>query len=98
MDLNIQLVTLLISFLYGIFFSICLDINYHFFRSGDKWYKILLSFVFIIVNVLLYFILLKKFNNGILHMYGVFAIIIGVLLEHFITKTINRLFTLLRHK
>ena len=98
MNLDLQIVTLGISFLYGIFFSVCLDINYHFFLIGNKWYKVLISFVFIIANVLLYFIILKKYNHGILHIYGIISIIVGVLIEHFISKKIYILFTKNKNK
>ncbi len=93
MSLNTQINTILASFLYGIFFSRMLDINYKFIYEAKKTYRIIISFLFIIVNVLLYFIILRKVNYGILHNYGVLSIIIGVIFDHFIVSKVVKLFT-----
>lgn len=84
MNIKTQLITILISFLFGIFFSLQLSINYKFIYSNKKIYKIIFTFLIVLVNTLLYFILLKKFNNGILHVYGIICIIIGFIVEIFV--------------
>lgn len=93
MSLSVQISTLIASFLYGIFFSIMLDINYHFLYESKKGYKIAISFLFITLNVLLYFIILRKINYGIFHSYSMIAIVLGVLFHHFVISSLFKIFT-----
>lgn len=79
MNLKLQIITLIFSFLYGIFFGILLNINYKFLYSNKKILKILANMLFIIFNVLVYFIVLRKINNGIFHPYFVIMLTLGFL-------------------
>lgn len=92
MSLNIQINTFIASFLFGLFFGIELRLNHKFIYQSNKTYKILTTFFFVIVNVLIYFIILKKVNYGILHIYAILAIIIGFLVEHFGMKYLLDIF------
>lgn len=98
MSLDIQVLTLLVSFLFGIFFSFELELNYKFIYNKNKFIKIFSSFLFIITNVLIYFILLKKVNYGIFHPYTIISIIIGVFAEHYIHVLISKKLTILLKK
>lgn len=93
-DIKIQLITIFISFTFGILFSIQLDYNHRYLNCEKKIYKIIFTFMFILANTLFYFILLKKFNNGILHPYGILSIIVGIIVEislkTFIVKHIKK--------
>lgn len=60
MTLKVQVMSLIISFLYGIFFSIFLNLNYKIIYNNNKIYKIGGTFLFVLVNVLLYFLIIKK--------------------------------------
>lgn len=75
--LNIQLKTLIYSFLYGAFFSFALKINYKFIYYSTGIKKVLINLFFIIDNTLLYFIILRYLNNGIFHFYFLLSIFIG---------------------
>ena len=86
MNIKLQITTLLFSFLYGIFFSFFLSLNYKFIYSDKKILKTIISFLFIIVCVLLYFIILKKINYGIFHVYEILMIILGFVLENLIVS------------
>ncbi len=92
MNINIQFVTIGISFLFGILFSLQLSLTYKFIYSNKKFYKIIFTFLLVFVNTLLYFILLKKFNNGILHPYGIIFIIIGFIVEIFVKTLVVKRF------
>ena len=76
-SLEIQLKSIVFSFLYGVFFSILLNINYKFiyFSKGIK--KIILNLFFVIDNTFLYFIILRYLNNGVLHAYFLLSIVLG---------------------
>ena len=77
MILSIQIVSFIVSFLYGMFFFITLQINYKFLYSSNLFIKIVFSFLFIIFHTLLYFVILLKINYGYIHLYFFFCLIIG---------------------
>ena len=77
MNLQIQIQTILFSFLYGIFFACFLHLSYKIIYSEKKFIKIFMTFLFVVVNVLCYFIFLRKINDGIVHPYGLFMIVFG---------------------
>lgn len=86
MNINIQIYSLLFSFLYGIIFYILLEINYNFLFEGKIIYRIIISFLFVIVLSLVYFLILLKINNGILHLYFFLLMFTGYLLSFVIYK------------
>jgi len=79
MILILQIKSLLFSFIYGMFFCLTFNINKKILLSKNKIYKIIINLLFIIDHVLIYFILLRIINNSILHIYMLFAFILGIL-------------------
>ena len=77
--LDIQIKSIVFSFLYGIFFSFLLNINYKFIYYSKGIIKILINIFFIVDNVFLYFILLRFINNGIVHFYFLLSLFLGFL-------------------
>lgn len=88
MNIKIQITTLLFSFLYGIFFSFFLSLNYKFIYSNKKIFRTAISFLVVVVSVLIYFIILKKINYGIFHIYEILMISLGVIVENIIVSVI----------
>lgn len=86
MNINIQIYSLLFSFLYGIIFYILLEINYNILFEGKIIYRIIISFLFVIVLSLVYFLILLKINNGVLHLYFFLLMFTGYLLSFVIYK------------
>ncbi len=84
MTLKLQIISLLVSFIFGIFFSFLLNINYKIIYNEKKIKKIIGTFLFVIFNSLFYFYILLKINNGIVHIYCIFSIILGYILENFV--------------
>ncbi len=89
MILDIQIKTLFYSFLFGIYFSFIIYINYKYIYKLKKLYKVITTFIFIFFNTIMYFLILLKINNGIIHIYGLISLIIGFLLEHYIQNIIE---------
>jgi len=75
--LNIQIQSFVYSFLYGMFFSLALNLNYRFLYQSRKWIKLIITTLFILDHALLYFIILKNINDGIVHIYFFFLIFLG---------------------
>lgn len=82
MSLKLQIISLIVSFIYGIFFSKLLKINYKIIYNNKKSIKIIGTFIFIIVNSLLYFYILLKINNGIIHIYLFLSLLFGYIIEN----------------
>ena len=76
-SLNIQIKLLVFSLIYGFLFSIALDILYPLIRKTNKFYQIILSFFFILLMAIIYFIAIDKIGYVIFHLYSILAIIIG---------------------
>lgn len=87
--LRIQIISVFISYLYGIFFSILLNLNSKYIYNTKKIKKYLFNFIFVFDNVLLYFIILRYINDGILHYYFILALVLGFLS---VNKVTNRIF------
>lgn len=92
MNLQKQILTFTLSFLFGMVFAILLKLNYKFIYQENKVYRVLTTFFFVIIHILIYFILLQKINSGILHAYGIMAIIFGFITEYFVEKAMRNLF------
>ena len=88
MTLKVQIISLFFSFLYGMFFSFLLSLTYKIIYNNNKIIRVLSSFFFIIFNSLFYFYILLKINNGIIHIYLFFSLIIGYITEQFIYNKI----------
>lgn len=88
MILKVQLLALLFSFIYGIFFYFLVLLNYKFLYKNK--YSIIIDLLFIMDNVLLYFIILRKINNGVTHPYLFIVLIIGYLLTNYVDKKIRK--------
>ena len=89
MELSVQLQVLTVSFVYGILFSYLIKIQYKFLFDSKRFYKILITFLFIFDNCLLYFLILRKINNGVFHIYFLFMLIIGYLLGYYLINKKN---------
>ena len=86
MSLNTQIVSFVVSFLYGIFFYILLEINTRFLYSSSLFVRLIVSFLFVLFNTLFYFIILMYVNNGYVHIYFFICVILGCLLCKVIYK------------
>lgn len=86
MDLHTQIITLLFSFVYGIFFSLFVGVNYKIIYHDKKLIKLLGTFLVVIISVLLYFVLLLKINYGAFHPYCLLVLLLGFYIEMRIAK------------
>lgn len=73
----VQIISLGISFFYGIFFSLVNKINELMIDKKNYFIKVLVTLVFIIDVVILYIYIMYKVNNGNIHPYFIALVIIG---------------------
>lgn len=96
MSLDTQILTVIISFLYGIFFSITMNFSHKIIYNSKIIIKTLFTFIFVFIHSLVYFNILLRINYGIIHIYGILAIIIGFTLHEFIKNKVVKIYK--RHK
>ena len=77
MSLDIQIYSLLFSFVFGIIFSIELTYSKKLIYHKNIILKIVSSLIIVIINAFIYFIIINKINNGILHPYMFKVLILG---------------------
>ena len=81
MSLHIQLLTLLSSFLFGIFFYFQVFLIYKI-PVINNIIKLIINLLLVITNVLLYFIILRYINEGIFNIYCLFTILLGYFIAY----------------
>jgi hypothetical protein len=86
MPINIQIYSLLFSLFFGIIFSLLLHLNYRYIYKGPLPFRIAICFMLVIDCVLLYFITLKRINDGIVHKYFLLFILLGFVVSEIIFK------------
>ena len=86
MELSVQLQVLIVSFVYGILFSYLIKVQYKFLFDSKRFYKILITFLFVFDNCLLYFLILRKINNGVFHIYFLLMLVVGYLFGCYLIK------------
>lgn len=80
MSLKVQIIALVYSFLFGIFFGGVFNACYSFLFLKRRLICFINTFLFNIFMALLYFFILLFINNGILHIYFLFSFFLGFLL------------------
>lgn len=95
MKLDIQIYSFLYSFLFGCCFYGLLDLFNRLICKVKGIFKVIFSFLFIMIMSCLYFIGLLFINNGVVHIYFLLTILGGYL---FMYKFLIHLFTHLRKK
>lgn len=80
MNLELQILSLIFSFSFGIVLSYLYNLFYNFLNYKIRRYNILINILFFLNVFLIYFILLILINDGIIHIYFLFLLILGFLL------------------
>ena len=77
MSLDIQIKTIIISILFGIFLNYFLLINKKIIYNKNIYVKIIGTLSITFLLTLLYFLLIQNINNGVFHIYELICILIG---------------------
>ena len=91
MNLKTQIITFIFSVFFGFLFSLLISLIYK-----NKVFNLILSFILVILSSLIYFIILLKLNNAIIHPYYILAILIGLFLEFCLKKTFKKIVLLIK--
>lgn len=77
MSLSEQVLSIGFSFIYGVVLSFLYNFNYNLLFNKEKVFKIVFNILFVLDLVLIYFLIIKKINGGIIHPYFYLLIILG---------------------
>ena len=80
MSLDVQIKTIIVSFLFGIFLNFFLNFNKKILYNKNIYIKIIGTFTIILLLTFIYFLLLQKINDGIFHIYEILCITMGYLI------------------
>lgn len=72
-----QLLLLIINFIYGFIIFFATIINYYFIKNETRLVKFLLTTLFTLDFTILYLIIVYKINYGIFHFYYLLAFLLG---------------------
>ena len=92
MSLSEQVVALIFSFIYGGILSVLYNFNYNLLFYKKKSIKIFFNIIFILDLVLIYFLVMRKINNAIIHPYFYLSIILGFFSCFNISKRFRNVF------
>lgn len=90
MELELQIQSLIFSLVFGMFFAFMFNLFYKYLFNGKIIFKIITNFVFVSINTLLYFLLLRMINDGIVHVYFIFMVVTGFVIGNIKTRVIRR--------
>lgn len=77
MELSTQLMSLIFSFAYGIIVSYLFNINYNFIYKSSMIYKVVINILFCVNLGLVYFLLIRVINHGVIHIYFIIMFLLG---------------------
>lgn len=77
MELSTQIMSLVFSFGYGILVSYLFNLNYNFIYKSSILYKVVINILFCVNLGLVYFLLIKIINNGVVHVYFILMFLVG---------------------
>ncbi len=90
MNLEIQIQSMIVSFIFGLFISLLYNLFYFLLYNKNKIILILSDFIFSIINSLLFFYLMYKINYANVHPYFVFLLICGFFVGNKKTRVIRK--------
>ena len=91
MTLEVQIQSLIFSFVYGLFFSFLLNLNYKYMFEAKLPLKVVTNIFFVLDHVFFYFILLRWINDGILHFYFFICLFLGFVLGEHKTRILRKI-------
>lgn len=77
MNYKLQLLSFLVSFLFGIFFYFSSLLNHKLIKKHSMVFRYIITFVYILDISLLYVLLMYKVNYGVIHVYFIGVLFIG---------------------
>ena len=84
MNSSVQIISLIFSLAYGVFFSLLTILNFSLIKNMSIIIKNIITSMFVIDIVIIYVICLYHLNHGYFHLYFIIMAILGFLANTFI--------------
>ncbi len=84
MNSGIQIISLLVSFFYGIIFNVLTIYNFKVIKKYNSIIKNIITIMFILDIVIIYMIIIYKINKGYFHIYFILMVILGYITNYII--------------
>lgn len=81
-----QILSFLVSFIFGIGFYFFTLINFKLIASLKKYFQHLLTFLYVLDMIIIYIIVIYKLNKGYFHIYFILMVIVGFMLGYLFYK------------
>ena len=88
MNSNLQLISFLVSFVYGIIFYLLTDLNFKLIKDFKLYIQNILTFIYVIDMVIIYIIIFYYLNKGYFHIYFILMVFVGYFAGFLIYKKI----------
>ena len=89
MGLKEQVVAIIFSFVFGVLLSCLYNFNYKLLFNKRIIVKIVFNIIFIFDLVLIYFLVMRKINNAVIHPYFYLLIVLGFFVFFNLTKKLR---------
>jgi len=90
MNYKIQLISLMVSFIFGIFFYFASLLNYKIIKNYNRFFRYITTFIYMLNVAIIYICLLFKLNNGNVHLYFLIMVFCGFLFGMKLKKTLTK--------
>lgn len=97
MTSNIQLLSFLVSFLFGICFYFLTIINFKLIIDLKRYLKHIITFIFVLDMIIIYSIIIYHINKGYFHIYFVLMVIFGFVIGYYFYKLLLKKLSNIKH-
>ena len=82
----LQLISFMISFIYGIFFYFLTILNFKIISSLKKYLQHIITFIYVLDMIIIYIIIFYHLNKGYFHIYFIGMVIFGFIFGYLFDK------------
>ena len=91
MNSNIQIISFIVSFIYGVIFYFVTKINFYLIKDLKLYLKHILTFIYTLDMAIIYIIILYHLNRGYFHIYFIMLVFLGFIIGYIIDKKLSKL-------
>ena len=90
MGLTEQFLSFILSFFFGIFIYIIFKYNKKYLYDKNIIKRFLFATIFFVDIVLLYFLLMKNINGGVINLYFIMFVLLGIVYKKYVKKATRK--------
>ena len=91
MNSNIQILSFVVSFIYGVIFYFITKINFQLIKDLKLYLKHILTFIYTLDMAIIYIIILYHINKGYFHIYFIMLVFIGFIIGYVANQKLSKL-------